>query len=164
MAALDAAGIAYDIVPGVTSATACAAEANISLTHRDEVRSIVFLTGHSTAGVTAYDWTALAKPGTVFALYMAVSAAPRIQASLLAVGMPAETPVVIVEKGCSPAARTIHGTLAGLARSIQDNKISNPAMLFVRYAMTGADRASSCETFGFAARTCSVTKTEAPAQ
>jgi uroporphyrin-III C-methyltransferase/precorrin-2 dehydrogenase/sirohydrochlorin ferrochelatase len=147
MAALDAAGISFDIVPGVTSATACAAEANIALTHRDEVRSVVFLTGHSTGGVTAYDWTALARPGTVFALYMAVSAAPRIQASLLAVGVPADTPVAIVEKGCSSASRTVHATLAGLERSIHDNKISNPAMLFVRYAMTGADQASSREPF-----------------
>ncbi len=138
MAALEAAGISYDIVPGVTSATACAAEAGLPLTHRDEVRSIVFLTGHSTGGATPYDWTALAKPGTVFALYMAVSVAPRIQASLLAVGMPADTPVTIVENGCSPAARTVHATLAGLARAIRDNQISNPAMLFVRHAMPGA--------------------------
>ena len=163
MAALDAAGISYDIVPGVTSATACAAEANIALTHRDEVRSIVFLTGHSTAGVTAYDWTALARPGTVFALYMAVSAAPRIQASLLAVGMPADTPVAIVEKGCSSASRTVHATLAGLARSIQDNKISNPAMLFVRYAMTGADQASSHELYEPAVRKSSDAVRKKPA-
>jgi uroporphyrin-III C-methyltransferase / precorrin-2 dehydrogenase / sirohydrochlorin ferrochelatase len=146
MAALDAAGISYDIVPGVTSATACAAEANMALTHRDEVRSIVFLTGHSTAGVTAYDWTALATPGTVFALYMAVSAAPSIQASLLAVGVPSDTPVTIVENGCSSASRTVHATLAGLVRLIKDNKISNPAMLFVRYAITRADRRADRET------------------
>ena len=152
MAALQAAGIAYDIVPGVTSATACAAEANIALTHRDEVRSIVFLTGHSTGGVTPYDWTALARPGTVFALYMAVSAAPRIQASLLAVGMPADTPVTIVENGCSPAARTVHATLSGLARAIQGNKISNPAMLFVRYAMPAAELATARAVSGSAAR------------
>ena len=152
MAALKAAGISYDIVPGVTSATACAAEAGMPLTHRDEVRSIVFLTGHSTGGVTPYDWTALAKPGTVFALYMAVSAAPRIQASLLSVGMPADTPVTIVEKGCSPAARTVHTTLSGLARSIQDSKISNPAMLFVRYAMPGADRVHDRGRFDSTAR------------
>jgi siroheme synthase len=76
---------------------------------------------------------------------MAVSAAPRIQASLLAVGMPADTPVTIVENGCSIASRTVHATLAGLARSIQDNKISNPAMLFVRYAMSGGDQAAGRE-------------------
>jgi uroporphyrin-III C-methyltransferase/precorrin-2 dehydrogenase/sirohydrochlorin ferrochelatase len=152
MAALETAGIFYDIVPGVTSATACAAEAGLLLTHRDDVRSIVFLTGHSTTGVTPYDWTALAKPGTVFALYMAVSVAPRIQANLLAVGMPADTPVTIVENGCSPAARTIHATLAGLTRAIQANKISNPAMLFVRYAMPGADQVARRGTVASLAR------------
>ena len=152
MAALDEAGIPYDIVPGVTSATACAAEAGLTLTHRDEVRSIVFLTGHCTGGITPYDWTALAKPGTVFALYMAVSAAPRIQASLLAVGMPADTPVTIVEKGCSPAARTVHAILAGLTRAIQDNQISNPAMLFVRHAMQEAGQAARRDTVGSTTR------------
>ena len=118
------------------------------LTHRDEVRSIVLLTGDSTGGVTPYDWTALAKPGTAYAFYMAVGAAPRIQANLLSVGMPADTPVALVENGCSPTARTVHATLASLARAIQDNKISNPAMLFVRYGSAGGGAGDIRQAFG----------------
>ena len=134
MEALEIAGIPFDIVPGVTSASACAAEARLPLTHRGEVRSVVFLTGHSTEGPAPYDWAALARPGTVFALYMAVRAAPRIQASLLAVGVPGDTPVTIVEKGCTEAARTLHATLATLSTTLKREGITNPAMLFVRYA------------------------------
>jgi uroporphyrin-III C-methyltransferase / precorrin-2 dehydrogenase / sirohydrochlorin ferrochelatase len=134
MEALDAAGIPFDIVPGVTSASACAAEARLPLTDREEVRSVVFLTGHSTEGPAPYDWAALARPGTVFALYMAVRAAPRIQASLLAVGVPGDTPVTVVEKGCTEAARTFHATLATLSTSLKREGVTNPAMLFVRYA------------------------------
>ena len=120
MAALDAAGISYNIVPGVTSATACAAEANIALTHRDEVRSIVLLTGHSTAGVTAYDWTALARPGTVSRSCW--ECRPRIQARLLP---SCRGYAVIVENGCSSACARC-ATLAGLARSIGTTRSAIP--------------------------------------
>jgi uroporphyrin-III C-methyltransferase / precorrin-2 dehydrogenase / sirohydrochlorin ferrochelatase len=143
MEALETAGIPYDIVPGVTSATACAAEARIPLTHREEVRSVVFLTGHSTEGPAPYDWSALARPGTVFALYMAVKAAPRIQASLLAVGVPGDTPVTIVEKGCSAAARAVHASLATLSTTLKRERITNPAMLFVRYAARTRTRSNA---------------------
>jgi siroheme synthase len=63
-----------------------------------------------------------------------VSAAPRIQASLLAVGVPGDTPVTVVEKGCTDAARTIHASLATLSTTLKREGITNPAMLFVRYA------------------------------
>ena len=124
-------GIEVDIVPGVTAATACAAEVGDSLTYRDKIRAITFLTGHSMHGATPYDWDAVAQPGTVLALYMAVKVAPKIQANLLAVGCDPTTPVRIVEKGCAPDMRTVETTLACLKRDIEHHQITNPAMIYV---------------------------------
>ncbi len=124
-------GIKVDIVPGVTAATACAAEVGDSLTYRDKIRAITFLTGHSMRGATPYDWDAVAQPGTVLALYMAVKMAPKIQANLLAVGCDRATPVRIVEKGCSAEMRTIETTLASLKHDIEHHQITNPAMIYV---------------------------------
>ena len=74
---------------------------------------------------------------------MAVKAAPRIQASLLALGVPGDTPVTIVEKGCSETARTVHATLATLSTTLKREQITNPAMLFVRYAARTRSRSAA---------------------
>jgi uroporphyrin-III C-methyltransferase/precorrin-2 dehydrogenase/sirohydrochlorin ferrochelatase len=124
-------GITVDVVPGVTAATACAAEVGDTLTYRDKIRAITFLTGHSMRGATPYDWANIALPGTVIALYMAVKMAPKIQANLLAVGVSEATPVRIVEKGCSPEMRSFETTLANLSHDLQRHKVTNPAMIYI---------------------------------
>lgn len=123
--------VTVDIVPGVTAATACAAECGDSLTYRDKIRAITFLTGHSLRGATPYDWGAVAQPGTVLALYMAVKMAPQIQANILATGASPDTKVRIVEKGCSADMRVINTTLANMSDDLTENKITNPAMIYV---------------------------------
>lgn len=128
---LRAHGVEVDVVPGVTAATACAAEVGDTLTYRDKIRAITFLTGHSMRGATPYDWTSVAMPGTVIALYMAVKMAPKIQANLLAVGVDPATPVRIVEKGCAPDMRSYLTTLASLRKDLERYKIKNPAMIYI---------------------------------
>lgn len=131
MDALRAAGIAVDIIPGVTAAAACAAAAGIPLTHRDEARSLVLTTGHGKPGSQEPDWAALVRPGQTIAFYMGVANASEIARELLAHGMAGSMPVAIIERGATPAQRIHAATLATLTTRIAERAIKAPALLLV---------------------------------
>jgi uroporphyrin-III C-methyltransferase/precorrin-2 dehydrogenase/sirohydrochlorin ferrochelatase len=131
MAAVRAAGIPVEVVPGVTAAHACAAGIGLPLTLRQKVRQFAVVTGASADGTLDLDWNALAKPGQAFAIYMGVRSAGRFRDELLAAGAGAETAVVIVENGTLPAERVVATALGHLARAIEDLAINGPAIIFV---------------------------------
>ena len=131
IAAVEAAGIAIEVIPGITAAQACAAEARLPLTVRGEIRQISLVTGAACDGEPDLDWDALARPGQAFAIYMGVRTAGRIIRRLLAAGADPSTPVVIVEKGACDGRRTIATTLIDLPAAITAKSISGPAILFV---------------------------------
>ena len=97
--ALQAAGIAYEVVPGVTAAGGCAAAAGIPLTHRDLASSCVFLSGHLAEGNTPQDWAALARPGQTRVFYMGVQRLAQIAKALIDHGLAQDTPAAIVRDG-----------------------------------------------------------------
>lgn len=103
--ALIEAGVAFEVVPGVTAASGCAAAAGIPLTHRDLASSCVFLPGHLAEGKAdddgdeQPDWAALARPGQTRVFYMGVARLPLIAQALIAQGLPATTPAAIVRDG-----------------------------------------------------------------
>lgn len=97
--ALQAAGIEYEVVPGVTAASGCAAAAGIPLTHRDFSNSCTFLTGHVAEGNPVPDWAALAQPGQTRVFYMGVQRLAYIAERLMAHGLPPATPAAIVRDG-----------------------------------------------------------------
>src|SRR5206468_7561730 len=114
---LRAAGIPYEVVPGVTAGVAAPAYAGVPVTQRDMASAVAFVTGHEDPAKpeTALDWPALAAfPGTLV-FYMGVRALSRIAERLVAGGRPESEPVVIVERGALPGQRAGHGTLATLA-------------------------------------------------
>jgi uroporphyrin-III C-methyltransferase/precorrin-2 dehydrogenase/sirohydrochlorin ferrochelatase len=113
--ALAAAGVPFEIVPGVTAALACAAQSGIPLTHRDAARSVTFVTGHTREGRLDLDFAALARVGGTLAVYMGVTTLPALAAGLAAAGMDPATPAALIENGGSDACRMARGTLAGLA-------------------------------------------------
>ncbi len=131
-AACEAAGIPWEIVPGVTAASAAAAEIGGFLTERGLYDSLVLTTGAARPGDPAPDWASLARPGTTLALYMAVAAAPDIRASLLAAGAPAGSLVEIISASGTPGMRHWRTTLGELDRTVSDETISNPAIMLVR--------------------------------
>lgn len=131
IAAVEAFGIAVEIIPGITAAQACAAEARLPLTVRGKVRHVSLVTGAAYDGEPELDWDALARPGQAFAIYMGVRTAGRITARLLAAGADPSTPVVIVEKGACEGQRTIASTLLDLPSAITAKHIAGPAILFV---------------------------------
>lgn len=130
--ALAEAGIAFEVVPGVTAALACAAQARIPLTHRDGVRSVTFVTGHSRSGRLDLDFAALARAGGTLAVYMGLASLPALRDGLVAAGLPGDTPAALIERGGTAAQRELRGTLDGLARDAPAWSQAGPTMLLIR--------------------------------
>ncbi|MDB5938206.1 MAG: uroporphyrinogen-III C-methyltransferase [Polaromonas sp.] len=110
--ALQTEAIAFEVVPGVTAASGCAAAAGIPLTHRDLAGSCVFLPGHLADDDASHDWQALARPGQTRVFYMGVQRLAQIAHQLMAHGLASDTPAAIVRDG-TRAGQTVMAT--GLA-------------------------------------------------
>ncbi|MDQ2093412.1 uroporphyrinogen-III C-methyltransferase [Rhodalgimonas zhirmunskyi] len=136
MDALDAAGIGFSIVPGITAAAAGAAAVGASLTKRGRNGALRILTGHDTNGFADHDWRALARPGAVAAIYMGKAAADYLRGRLLMHGADAETPVTIVEHASRPEQRVVAATLLSLRERLDG--VSGPAVLLFGIAPRGA--------------------------
>ncbi|MFQ8431522.1 siroheme synthase CysG [Amaricoccus sp. W119] len=130
--ACDAAGVPWEIVPGVTAASAAAAELGGFLTERGRYDSLVLTTGVTRPGDPAPDWASLARPGTTLALYMGVGAAGGIRDALIGAGAPPGSRVEIVERAGSPDARVHRATLGALAETVSREGIGNPAIMLIR--------------------------------
>lgn len=132
LAALQAAGIQADVVPGISSALGCAASAGLPLTHRDHAQSLTFVTGHAKSGeVPDLDWAALAKPAQTVTVFMGVGTAPTIAENLIRAGRAPSTPVAVIENGTRDNEIRAYGTLAELPQLITDAGIKGPALLII---------------------------------
>jgi uroporphyrin-III C-methyltransferase / precorrin-2 dehydrogenase / sirohydrochlorin ferrochelatase len=131
MAAVRAAGIPVEVIPGITAAHACAAGIGLPLTLRQKVRQFAVVTGASADGVFDLDWAALARAGQAFAIYMGVRSAGHFRDKLIAAGARAETAVVIVENGTLASERVVAIELSHLGRAVEDLGITGPAIIFV---------------------------------
>jgi uroporphyrin-III C-methyltransferase/precorrin-2 dehydrogenase/sirohydrochlorin ferrochelatase len=131
MAALQAAHIAVEVVPGVTAAHACAARVGLPVTLREHVRQFSVATGATADGEPELDWHALAAKGSAFAIYMGLGNAPVIRRNLLAAGVEPETRVVIVENGTRENERAMATTLQDLTDCVAQLKVAGPAVIFV---------------------------------
>jgi len=129
--ALDAAGIAWEVVPGITSASAAAASAGRSLTRRGRNQAITFLTAHEAQGYAEHDWRALAQPGNAFAIYMGLRAARFVQGRLMLHGASPDTPVTIVENASRRDEKRVGATLADMCERISEAGIAGPAIIFI---------------------------------
>lgn len=129
--ALAAAGIACEVVPGVTAALACAASAQIPLTHREAARSVTLLTGHTQAGTVDLDFPTLARLGGTLAIYMGIAALARIAAGFHEAGLAPETPAALIERGGTRDERRIFAPLAELAARAPAWSTGGPALLLI---------------------------------
>ncbi len=131
--ALTAAGIPYEIVPGVTVALAAASYAQIPITHRDLASCVALVTGQEREGKseTSVDFAGLAAfPGTLV-FYMGVTTAPVWTAALIAAGKPADTPAAIVRRCSWADQRTIRCTLAEVPQQIDQERLRPPVIVIV---------------------------------
>lgn len=134
IAALEAAGIEWHIVPGVTSASAAAAAIGQSLTRRGRNASLRILTGHDVEGFAEHDWRALARPGGTAAIYMGVRAATFLRGRLLMHGAAADLPVTAVENASCPDQQVIGTTLLDLPEALEAAGPDGPVLILVGLA------------------------------
>jgi len=130
---LRAAGVEFEVVPGVTAGVAATAYAGIPVTHRDDASAVAFVTGHEDPekGESAIDWGALARfPGTLV-FYMGVKRLPENAAALIAAGRDPDEPAAAIERGTWPGQRTVEATLGTLAEAIAGEQVKAPALIVV---------------------------------
>ncbi|OYX30591.1 MAG: uroporphyrinogen-III C-methyltransferase [Caulobacterales bacterium 32-69-10] len=138
-----AAGIDCEVIPGVTAALAASASAGAPLTHRGLAQAVTFVTGHAAPkpgeqwGEPELDWSMLATANHTVVVYMGLSTAPSIAASLIAAGRQASTPVLVVEHASRPEERRVLTTLAGLAEAAAG--LAGPAILLIGEVAALAD-------------------------
>ncbi|MBB5700187.1 uroporphyrin-III C-methyltransferase/precorrin-2 dehydrogenase/sirohydrochlorin ferrochelatase [Ochrobactrum daejeonense] len=144
MAALRAAGIGFEVVPGITSAFAAAADMELPLTLRGVASSLVFTTGHDMTGRVLPDWAKLAVSGVTIAVYMGSTVAASVASRLIAAGLHEDTAVAVVENASREDKRLFHGTLKDLP-ALEEKKLSGPVMVIIGDAVAGAaiDRAEA---------------------
>jgi uroporphyrin-III C-methyltransferase len=128
--ALRDAGVAFEVVNGITSGLAAATAAGVPLTHRDACHGVMFVTGHERGG-TAIDWTALARTGLTLVVYMGVARSETVRAGLLEGGLPPSTPAVAVQNASRPDERRIATTLGTLVEDLRLGRIGSPAILVI---------------------------------
>ena len=143
MQALRDAGVSYEVVPGVTSAFAAAADFELPLTLRGVTSSMVFTTGHDLKGDTLPDWAKLAISGATVAVYMGRSVAADVAARLIEAGLSPDTAVAVVENASLPTSRRMHGTLTDLPSLSVREDLGGPVMTIIGDAVAGANFAHS---------------------
>lgn len=137
IAALEAAGVPYEIVPGVTSALAAAAEAGVSLTQRGVARSVAFVTPRVGEGQASSTWANSAASADTAVIYMGSGQAAEVAAALIAAGAGRDTPVLVVENATLPQARRIALTLEELPQ-IAFYGLTGPTLIMVGRAFSVA--------------------------
>jgi len=128
--ALAAAGVSYEVIPGVTSAIAVPAAAGIPVTHRRVASGFAVVAGHECDGRSDLDWEALSRMPTLVVL-MGLAALPDVVARLRAQGAPADAPVAVIASGTLPEQRTVVGTLDDIAELVAAAGLEPPATIVI---------------------------------
>ena len=137
---LQAAGIQVEVVNGITSGLAAVTSLGVPMTHREHAHGVVFVTGHAKPGGAGTDWKLLASTAhaarLTLVIYMGLRAARSIQAQLLT-GLPAHTPVAIIQNASTPHQRHAVCTLAELQSTIERDKLASPSVIVVGNVLQG---------------------------
>ena len=125
-----AAGVSVEVVPGISAALGCAAEAMLPLTHRDAASTVSFVAGQC-KGLSEQDWSGLAGHGRTLVIYMGVATAHDIADKLMADGVSPIMPVAILESGTRTGARAIRTLLADLGSVVAREDVKSPALIVI---------------------------------
>jgi uroporphyrin-III C-methyltransferase / precorrin-2 dehydrogenase / sirohydrochlorin ferrochelatase len=128
---LFAAGVAFQVVPGITAASGCSAYAGIPLTHRDYAQSVRFLTGHLKEGSPELPWNELVYENQTLVLYMGLVGLEKICDQLVAHGQRPDMPVALISKGTTPDQKVVVGTLADIASKVSEHQIQAPTLTII---------------------------------
>ncbi len=128
---LAAAGVRFQVVPGITAASGCAAYAGIPLTHRDHAQSVRFVTGHLKDDTCNLPWRDFVQNNQTLVFYMGLVGLPIICRELIAHGMKNDMPVALVSKGTTPEQRVIVGTLSTIVDIVKSSDVQPPTLVIV---------------------------------
>ena len=131
IAALDQAGLPFEVIPGITTAAAAAADMGVSLTRRGRNGQVRLLTGHDTGGFADHDWESLALDGTVAAIYMGVKAISHLQERLLRHGASSDTPITVAQNVGRKNAIWVASSISTLVTDCRHHNITGPAILML---------------------------------
>ncbi len=134
LARLQDAGIRVDVINGITAGLAAATSLGVALTHRVHAHGVVFVTGHTRPGESAFDWTTLASTvrsaRLTLVIYMGMSSAAQLQSDLLR-GLPGDTPVAVIQDASLPSQRHTITTLNELHTTIERERLSSPSVIII---------------------------------
>lgn len=131
IAELAKAGVSFQVVPGVTAASGCAAYAGIPLTHRDYAQSVRFVTGHLKDETSSLNWQELVSADQTVVFYMGLNAIPLIVDQLQSHGAPSVRPVAVIEQGTTPQQRVLISNLSSLQADVAQANIQSPALIII---------------------------------
>lgn len=124
-------GIPFQVVPGITAASGCAAYAGIPLTHRDYAQSCIFVTGHLKDGSVDLDWQKLVRPSQTIVFYMGLHSVSVICKELIAHGMRSDMPVALIQQGTTENQRVFIEQLSTLPAFIEKEDVKPPTIIIV---------------------------------
>lgn len=152
--------IPFEVVPGVTSATACAAYAGIPLTHREHNASVTFLTGHRAAdnNLDSVRWEKIADLGGTLVIYMGFYNLSVIARKLVKAGMRADTPAAVIEWGTLPRQRSCVGQLKNIAASVASKKMKAPCIIIIGPTVALGKKLNWFESLPLFGKTVAVTR------
>ena len=133
-----AAGVAVEVIPGISAAIGCAAEALLPLTHREASSAVSFVAGQC-KGLTDQDWSGLAGKGRTLVIYMGVATAEDVADKLMADGVSPAMPVAVLERGTRSGARALRSLLADLGGLMTREAIKSPAIIVVGEVVLRSD-------------------------
>ncbi len=144
-AALAAAGLRCEVIPGITAAQGAAASTGIPLTHRGLASSVRFITGHCRADEPlAFDWPGLADAETTLVVYMGAATIGEVAAQLLAHGCAPRTPVLAISRATTTAERRLVSSLASIARDMIDARLDGPVLFIIGEVVRLHTRSEGC--------------------
>ncbi|MCK6429503.1 MAG: siroheme synthase CysG, partial [Burkholderiaceae bacterium] len=161
---LAAAGVRFQVVPGITAACGVAAYAGIPLTHRDYAQSCVLVTGHLKDGTMDLDWHGLARPRQTLVIYMGLLGLPALCEQLIAHGLPADMPAAVVQQATLPQQRVVVAPLGELACKVEEAGLHPPTLVIVGDVVKLRDKLAWFEGAPDRGRAVPVLSAQAPEQ
>lgn len=125
------AGVRFQVVPGVTAASGCAAYAGIPLTHRDYAQSVRFVTGHLKDNTCDLPWKDFVQNNQTLVFYMGLVGFPNICRQLVAHGMSENMPVALVSKGTTARQRIVTGNLGNMVEKVEAEGVEPPTLVII---------------------------------
>lgn len=132
--------IPFQVVPGITAASGCAAYSGIPLTHRDHAQSCIFVTGHLQNGEINLEWQDLVVPHRTVVVYMGLTGLDKICQTLIKHGRSPKTPAALVQRGTQPQQRVLKGSLLDLPEIVARSKVSAPTLLIIGEVVSLEDK------------------------